>query len=70
MVGVMVQVYVVVGVFIAFAFLVRGLNKATPGVTKASISFTGWVFPSLVLLWPLTVVAWVRSMRTPKSELP
>ena len=52
--------YAGVGMIVAVAFLVYGIERLDPAARQA-YSFRALIFPGLVLLWPVVLGRWARA---------
>lgn len=60
--------WVVAGVFVAGAALIRGLGRIDPDAAEATRGFRLIVFPGLVLLWPVILRRMRSGDRLPPAE--
>lgn len=61
------QIYGMVGIAMAAAFLVIGIDRVDPAA-RGSLIFRPLLVPGLVLLWPLVLWRWTVLERTGSGE--
>lgn len=59
----LISAYGTVGVLVAAAFLLVGLDRVAPAA-RGAYAFRPLLMPGLVLLWPLVVFRWAMLLRT------
>ena len=62
------RAYAIVGVLVAFSFLLFGLDRID-AAARQSYVFRALIFPGLVLIWPVVVLRW-RQASAGAAQLP
>ncbi len=52
------MVYAAIGVVVALAFLMIGIDRVAP-LARGAYAFRPLLVPGLVLLWPLVAIRWI-----------
>lgn len=55
------EVYVLIGVLFALAFVTRGAKAIDPAAVEGSLGFKLLIFPGTVALWPGLARRWMRA---------
>ena len=64
----LMQIYAVMGVVFAIAFVFRGAGRIDPVARDGSWGFRVLIFPGAATLWPLLLWRWIAATRRPVHE--
>ncbi|GAB4369507.1 MAG: hypothetical protein Kow0062_03510 [Acidobacteriota bacterium] len=62
------EAYVAAGAILALPLLLRGLGRIDRVAAASGAGFRLMIAPSVVALWPLLLVRWLRAGRTPRQD--
>ncbi len=60
--------YGIIGVVFSILFLLFGIEESDPCAKGTSPLFKAFVFPGLVIFWPLFAIRWIIGVKTPPQE--
>ena len=61
-------VYLAIGFLTAIIIQPKGLAKIDPTVEGAGFWFRFLTFPGIILLWPVMISKWIKSLKSNKAK--
>lgn len=60
-----IQLYFLAGLIIGLLFIIWGIGKVDHVAQQSSIWFRLIVLPGSILLWPVVLLKWMKSLQVP-----